>query len=77
MDLVRQRVLVTNDDGVEAPGIRWLARCAHEHGWNVVVAAPCRETSGKAKGSSLARRSRHRRCDLNSVAAAEHGREFA
>jgi 5'-nucleotidase len=40
------RVLVTNDDGIAAPGIRWLAWAAVEAGLDVVVAAPHREASG-------------------------------
>jgi 5'-nucleotidase len=44
------RVLVTNDDGITAPGIRWLARAAVEFGLEVVVAAP----SGDASGTSAA-----------------------
>jgi 5'-nucleotidase len=40
------RVLVTNDDGIDAPGIRWLAGAAHAYGLRVVVAAPRREASG-------------------------------
>ncbi|GAA3341089.1 5'/3'-nucleotidase SurE [Amorphoplanes nipponensis] len=42
----RLRVLVTNDDGVHAPGIRWLARAAHDAGHDVTVAAPQDEASG-------------------------------
>ncbi|SDZ28488.1 5'-nucleotidase [Micromonospora pattaloongensis] len=40
------RVLITNDDGIGAPGIRYLARAAVEHGLDVVVAAPATEASG-------------------------------
>ncbi|MEJ3745037.1 5'/3'-nucleotidase SurE [Actinomycetes bacterium KLBMP 9797] len=40
------RVLVTNDDGIAAPGIRWLARVAVESGHDVLVAAPSEEASG-------------------------------
>jgi 5'-nucleotidase len=40
------RVLVTNDDGIAAPGLRHLARAAVEHGHEVVVAAPDAEASG-------------------------------
>ncbi|MEV1288586.1 5'/3'-nucleotidase SurE [Micromonospora sp. NPDC049679] len=40
------RVLVTNDDGIAAPGVRWLAQAAVEHGLDVVVAAPASEASG-------------------------------
>jgi 5'-nucleotidase len=46
MDESRLRLLVTNDDGVHAPGIRWLARVAHEAGYDVTVAAPRDEASG-------------------------------
>jgi 5'/3'-nucleotidase SurE len=40
------RVLVTNDDGIAAPGIQYLARAAVDHGFDVVVAAPTEESSG-------------------------------
>ena len=40
------RVLITNDDGIAAPGIRALAAAVHAEGYDVVVAAPQRETSG-------------------------------
>ena len=46
------RVLVTNDDGVHAPGIRALARAAYEHGMDVVVAAPEAEASGMSAALS-------------------------
>src|SRR5918998_2928771 len=41
-----ERILITNDDGVDAPGIRWLARAAQRAGHDVVVAAPLTEASG-------------------------------
>jgi 5'-nucleotidase len=40
------RILVTNDDGVEAPGLHALATAASEAGFAVVVAAPREEQSG-------------------------------
>ncbi|MFD0823158.1 5'/3'-nucleotidase SurE, partial [Micromonospora zhanjiangensis] len=40
------RVLVTNDDGISAPGIRALARTAVAHGLDVLLAAPLRDASG-------------------------------
>jgi 5'-nucleotidase len=40
-----QRVLITNDDGIAAPGIRYPARAAVDHGFDVVV-APSEESSG-------------------------------
>ena len=39
-------VLVTNDDGVDSPGIRALARAVLEAGHRVTVAAPSRDLSG-------------------------------
>jgi 5'-nucleotidase len=41
-----QRVLITNDDGVESPGLRRLARAASDAGFAVVVAAPSTDSSG-------------------------------
>jgi 5'-nucleotidase len=41
-----RRVLVTNDDGIAAPGIRRLALAATNGGFDVVVAAPTDEYSG-------------------------------
>jgi 5'-nucleotidase len=40
------RVLITNDDGIDAPGISWLAASAADAGLDVVVAAPLAEASG-------------------------------
>jgi 5'-nucleotidase len=42
------RVLVTNDDGIDAEGVRRLAMVAHEAGHDVVVAAPLTEASGSS-----------------------------
>jgi 5'-nucleotidase len=42
------RVLITNDDGVHAPGIRHLAEAATAAGHDVVVAAPRVEASGSS-----------------------------
>ncbi|WP_440901121.1 5'/3'-nucleotidase SurE, partial [Actinosynnema sp.] len=42
------RILITNDDGIDAPGIRWLARAVAHAGYEVVVAAPLSESSGSS-----------------------------
>lgn len=42
------RALVTNDDGVASPGLHALAAAALKTGWDVVVAAPFRESSGSS-----------------------------
>ena len=44
------RVLVTNDDGVHAPGLTHLARALVESGHDVVIAAPLEECSGAGAG---------------------------
>ena len=40
------RALITNDDGIESEGLRWLARTAVELGFETVVAAPLTDSSG-------------------------------
>ncbi|MEQ4302286.1 5'/3'-nucleotidase SurE [Plantactinospora sp. B6F1] len=50
------RVLVTNDDGIAAPGLRWLAAEAAERGLDVVVAAPSEEASGASAAMSAVER---------------------
>ena len=42
------RILITNDDGVDAPGLRALAGAATGVGHDVVVAAPVTEASGSS-----------------------------
>jgi 5'-nucleotidase len=42
------RLLITNDDGIDAPGLRVLARAAVRDGHDVVVAAPLTEASGSS-----------------------------
>jgi len=44
------RVLVTNDDGVHAPGLGRLTRVLRDGGHDVVVAAPLAEASGAGAG---------------------------
>ncbi|WP_350276495.1 5'/3'-nucleotidase SurE [Kribbella sp. HUAS MG21] len=47
-----QRVLITNDDGIKAPGLRALAEAAQQAGLDVVVAAPAEEASGASAAMS-------------------------
>lgn len=44
--------LITNDDGIDSPGLLALARAAAGLGWEVLIAAPSTEASGT--GTSLA-----------------------
>lgn len=46
------RVLITNDDGIEAPGLHRLAHAAVAAGFDVVVAAPARDSSGASAAIS-------------------------
>ncbi|XVV06569.1 5'/3'-nucleotidase SurE [Actinosynnema sp. CA-248983] len=48
------KVLITNDDGIDSLGLAALARGAVAHGWQVVVAAPARESSGTSAGLTAA-----------------------
>jgi 5'-nucleotidase len=48
--LTRRRALVTNDDGIDAPGLVALAAAAVAAGLEVVVAAPARQSSGASAG---------------------------
>jgi 5'-nucleotidase len=50
------RVLVTNDDGIEAAGLQWLARAATDFGFQVTVAAPAVESSGSSAAIIAAER---------------------
>jgi 5'-nucleotidase len=50
------RVLVTNDDGVHAPGITALAARLWEAGHDVLVAAPVADVSGAGTGTGPQRR---------------------
>jgi 5'-nucleotidase len=52
------RVLITNDDGIDSPGLATLARCSVELGWETVVAAPAEESSGTSAGITAAARDR-------------------
>ncbi|MDQ3039537.1 MAG: 5'/3'-nucleotidase SurE [Pseudomonadota bacterium] len=47
------RVLVSNDDGVDAPGIRALAQGLRDAGHDVVVVAPDRDRSGASNSLTL------------------------
>jgi 5'-nucleotidase len=65
------RVLVTNDDGIHAPGLHHLALALHIAGHEVVVAAPTVELSGS--GTALGdltdgHRIRYERIELDGLA---------
>jgi len=46
--------LVTNDDGIESPGLTALVGCAVDCGFQAIVAAPARESSGTSAGLTAA-----------------------
>lgn len=48
-------MLVTNDDGIDSPGLTVLARCAVDRGWHTIVAAPASEASGTSAGLTAQR----------------------
>src|SRR5690606_32727328 len=47
------RVLVSNDDGVDAPGIRILAQGLRDAGHEVLIVAPDRDRSGASNALTL------------------------
>ena len=55
INLGRARILVTNDDGIEAPGIKLLARVAQTLSRDVWVVAPEQEQSGASHSLTLQR----------------------
>jgi len=48
------RALITNDDGIDSPGLLALALAARDHGFEVVVAAPARQSSGSSASITAA-----------------------
>ena len=48
------RALITNDDGIDSPGLHALAIAARAHGLDVVVAAPARQSSGSSASITAA-----------------------
>lgn len=60
LDLSHARILVTNDDGIDAPGLRVLERVAQGFSDDVWVVAPETEQSGTGHSLTLSRPLRHR-----------------
>lgn len=53
------RILITNDDGIDAPGLHALAGAVRRHGFAPVVAAPAEEASGMSAAlTAVTRRGR-------------------
>jgi 5'-nucleotidase len=69
------RVVVTNDDGIDSPGLRLLAAAALRTGCKVLVAAPAHEASGSSAAMSATRDNgrivmdRRKLADLDTVPA--------
>lgn len=47
------RILISNDDGIQAPGLKALAKCAKEAGHTVYVAAPNGQRSAVSHGITI------------------------
>lgn len=52
---MRPTALVTNDDGIDSPGVHALALLAQDAGFDVLLAAPVRQSSGSASGIGFER----------------------
>jgi 5'-nucleotidase len=61
VDLAKARILVTNDDGIDAPGIKILEKAARRLSDDVWVVAPETEQSAVAHGLTIRRPLRIRR----------------
>jgi 5'-nucleotidase len=71
------RALVTNDDGIESPGIRWLASAAVGCELDVVVAAPSWDASGSSASLTAVQRDGRFLVDERSVDGLEDVPAFA
>lgn len=60
LDLANACILVTNDDGINAPGLAVLERVAHGFSQDVWTVAPETEQSGAGHSLTLSRPLRHR-----------------
>ncbi len=49
-------MLVTNDDGIDSPGLLALARAVRAHGADLVIAAPAEQSSGASAAITAVRR---------------------
>jgi 5'-nucleotidase len=55
IDLAAARILVTNDDGIDAPGLKLLAKVARTLSRDVWIVAPEQEQSGASHSLTLSR----------------------
>ncbi|DAC50098.1 MAG TPA: hypothetical protein HA340_04280 [Candidatus Thalassarchaeaceae archaeon] len=60
---MKHTILITNDDGVEAPGLAALVRGLHDAGYPIVVCAPDRERSASTMHLTLHKLLKLRRRD--------------
>lgn len=66
----QMRILVSNDDGVDAPGIIMLASVLRQAGHEVTVAAPDRDRSGASNSLTLDVPIRVKRLDQDTISVA-------
>jgi len=69
-----KRVLITNDDGIHASGLRWLAKAAVAGGYEVVIAAPDYEASGSSAALTAVYKEKRlavHRCELEDLEGVE------
>jgi 5'-nucleotidase len=69
------RVLVTNDDGIEAPGLATLAGALHEADHDVLVVAPVEDMSGVS--AAIGRVRADQRIDLRDAGELRGARSYA
>lgn len=71
------RTLVTNDDGIDSPGLRVLAAAAVAEGHTVTVAAPTRQSSGSSASITAAEHDGRIMLERRELLGIEHVPAFA
>ena len=71
------RVLVTNDDGIDSPGLHALAAAALAEGYEVTIAAPERQSSGTSASITAAEEDGRIQIERRKIAGLEQVPAFA
>ncbi|MCV7193122.1 5'/3'-nucleotidase SurE [Mycolicibacterium brumae] len=69
--------LVTNDDGIDSPGLHALAAAARDAGLQVIVAAPAEQSSGASASLTAVLRDGHTAVERRELPGLEHVEAWA
>ena len=62
-----KKILISNDDGIQAEGIQTLTKKLREYGHDVYVVAPSEDSSGMSHGITLKMPLRYKEFELDGV----------